>query len=90
MQCQTSDDLQGAVEHLEQLRPSACRVAGFDRRAFLRRTALTGVAAGWGQHDPERVRLELERRPAAARERTGNSASVFGSHRATNSCSSTT
>ena len=47
---------------------------GFDRRAFLRRTALTGVAAGSVGSISERLRLErLEQR----RQRP---ASVFGSH----------
>jgi simple sugar transport system substrate-binding protein len=42
-----SDLATEAVERLEHADPSpAERHAGFDRRAFLRRTALTGVAAG--------------------------------------------
>jgi hypothetical protein len=45
-----TDQAYGAVERLEYAEGSALgsEVAspGFDRRAFLRRTALTGVAAG--------------------------------------------
>ena len=41
-----TDQAQEAAEHLDFLdRPDSDR-SGFDRRAFLRRTAMTGVAAG--------------------------------------------
>ncbi len=46
---------------------------GFDRRSFLRRTALTGAAVG-------SVSMLLEACGLSASSSGGNSASVFGSH----------
>ncbi len=59
------------LDHNDLRRPPR---PGFDRRAFLRRTALTGVAAGSVSTILARVRVErVERRAAAA-------PNVFGSH----------
>ena len=41
-----TDQAHEAVERLDYLERDESRTPGFDRRAFLRRTALTGVAAG--------------------------------------------
>jgi simple sugar transport system substrate-binding protein len=67
-----------AVEHLEHLdRPNKDRAnsevrAGFDRRAFLRRTALTGVAAGSVS--------SLLAACGSSASSGGSSAEIFGSH----------
>jgi simple sugar transport system substrate-binding protein len=74
-----SDLATDAVERLEQADPATGeRHAGFDRRAFLRRTALTGVAAGG-------VSTLLEAcggggTSTSSASGGGTSAEVFGSH----------
>lgn len=70
-----SDLAQAAVERLEYADPPRDdRPPGFDRRAFLRRTALTGAAVG-------SVSALLEACGSSASSSSGgNSASVFGSH----------
>jgi simple sugar transport system substrate-binding protein len=70
-----SDLAQAAVERLEYADPPAGeRAPGFDRRAFLRRTALTGAAVG-------SVSALLEACGSSASSSSGgNSASIFGSH----------
>src|SRR5579863_1443235 len=71
-----SDIALEAVERLEHSEEragdSAGRAPGFDRRSFLRRTALTGAAVG-------SVSALLEACGSSASS-GGNSASVFGSH----------
>jgi simple sugar transport system substrate-binding protein len=68
-----TDQIQEAVEHLDYLdRPDVGR-PGFDRRAFLRRTALTGMAAG-------SVGTLLSACGSSASSSGGGSASVFASH----------
>jgi simple sugar transport system substrate-binding protein len=67
-----TDQAQEAAEHLDFLdRPDSDR-SGFDRRAFLRRTAMTGVAAG-------SVSTILAACGSSASS-GGGSSSVFGSH----------
>src|ERR1700730_17101233 len=67
-----TDQAQEAAEHLDFLdRPDSER-SGFDRRAFLRRTAMTGVAAG-------SVSTILAACGSSASS-GGGSSSVFGSH----------
>jgi len=67
-----TDQAHEAIEHLDYLdRPQPGR-PGFDRRAFLRRTALTGVAAG-------SVSTLLAACGSSASS-GGGSSSVFGSH----------
>jgi simple sugar transport system substrate-binding protein len=67
-----TDQAQEAAEHLDFLdRPDTDR-SGFDRRAFLRRTAMTGVAAG-------SVSTILAACGSSASS-GGGSSSVFGSH----------
>ncbi len=73
-----SDLVQEAVERLEyadrRAGPVTERLPGFDRRAFLRRTALTGAAVG-------SVSALLEACGSSASSSSGgNSASIFGSH----------
>jgi simple sugar transport system substrate-binding protein len=70
-----SDVVLEAVERLERAAPpSRERAPGFDRRAFLRRTALTGAAVG-------SVSALLEACGSSASSSSGgNSASIFGSH----------
>jgi simple sugar transport system substrate-binding protein len=60
----------GALDHLDR---SDTRSPGFDRRAFLRRTALTGVAAG-------SVGTILNACGSSASSSSGSS-SIFGSHK---------
>jgi simple sugar transport system substrate-binding protein len=68
-----TDQAHEALEHLDYLdRPDVGR-PGFDRRAFLRRTALTGMAAG-------SVSTLLSACGSSASSGSGGSASVFGSH----------
>jgi simple sugar transport system substrate-binding protein len=68
------DQVTQAVEHLEHADgPEALR-PGFDRRAFLRRTALTGVAAG------SVSTLLAACGSSASSSGSGGSAEVFGSH----------
>jgi simple sugar transport system substrate-binding protein len=69
-----TDQAHEAVEHLDYLdRPDVGR-PGFDRRAFLRRTALTGMAAG-------SVSTILSACGSSASSgSSGGSASIFGSH----------
>jgi simple sugar transport system substrate-binding protein len=67
-----TDQVHEALEHLDYLdRPDVGR-PGFDRRAFLRRTALTGMAAG-------SVSAVLSACGSSASSSSGSS-SVFGSH----------
>jgi simple sugar transport system substrate-binding protein len=70
-----SDVALETVERLERADPSRGeRAPGFDRRAFLRRTALTGAAVG-------SVSALLEACGSSASSSSGgNSASIFGSH----------
>jgi simple sugar transport system substrate-binding protein len=70
-----SDLVHEAVERLEYADPPRGeRPPGFDRRAFLRRTALTGAAVG-------SVSALLEACGSSASSSSGgNSASIFGSH----------
>jgi simple sugar transport system substrate-binding protein len=68
------DQVHKAVERLDYVdRPDSGR-PGFDRRAFLRRTALTGVAAG-------SVSTILSACGASGASSGGGSASSFGSHK---------
>src|SRR6478672_6505043 len=67
-----SDQAVEAVERLDHLDQPDTGRRGFDRRAFLRRTALTGVAAG-------SVGTILNACGSSASS-GGNSAEVFGSH----------
>ena len=69
-----TDQAHEAVERLE-LHATGRRLErpGFDRRAFLRRTALTGVAAG-------SVGTLLSACGSSASSSSGGSSSVFGSH----------
>jgi len=67
-----TDQVQDAVERLDFMDRTQPRTPGFDRRAFLRRTALTGVAAG-------SVGSLLSACGSSASSSSG-SASVFGSH----------
>jgi simple sugar transport system substrate-binding protein len=65
-----------AVERLERPVPARDeRPPGFDRRAFLRRTALTGAAVG-----SVSALLEACGSSATSSSSGGNSAAVFGSH----------
>jgi simple sugar transport system substrate-binding protein len=71
-----TDQVEGALERLEYSdRAQASKTAspGFDRRAFLRRTALTGVAAG-------SVSSILAACGSSASSGGSNSSSIFGSH----------
>src|SRR5262249_49934779 len=67
-----TDQAHEAVERLDYADRSETNRPGFDRRAFLRRTALTGVAAG-------SVSPILAACGSSASS-GGNSSSVFGSH----------
>jgi simple sugar transport system substrate-binding protein len=67
-----SDQALDAIEHLDYLDQPDTGGHGFDRRAFLRRTALTGVAAG-------SVSTILAACGSSASS-GGGSSSVFGSH----------
>jgi simple sugar transport system substrate-binding protein len=62
-----------AVEHVEDAELSLLERPGFDRRAFLQRTALTGAAVGG-------VSTLLAACGSSASSSSGGSASVFGSH----------
>jgi simple sugar transport system substrate-binding protein len=68
------DQAHGAVESLDHLEPSDTGKRGFDRRSFLQRTALTGVAAG------SVGTLLSACGSSASSGSSGGSASVFGSH----------
>ena len=68
-----TDHANEAVERLEFLDRSEVDSPGFDRRAFLRRTALTGVAAG-------SVSTILAACGSSASSSGGGSESVFGKH----------
>ncbi len=67
-----TDNAHEAVERLEHIEKADSDRPGFDRRAFLRRTALTGVAAG-------SVSTLLAACGSSASTSSGSS-SVFGSH----------
>jgi simple sugar transport system substrate-binding protein len=67
-----SDQVRDAIDHLDYLDQPDIGGHGFDRRAFLRRTALTGVAAG-------SVSTILAACGSSASS-GGGSAGVFGSH----------
>jgi simple sugar transport system substrate-binding protein len=68
------DQAHGAVESLDHLEPPDTGKRGFDRRSFLQRTALTGVAAG------SVGTLLSACGSSASSGSSGGSASVFGSH----------
>ena len=68
-----TDQIHEPVEHLEHIDRGQSQRPGFDRRAFLRRTALTGVAAG-------SVGTLLSACGSSASSASGGSASIFGSH----------
>jgi simple sugar transport system substrate-binding protein len=69
-----SDQAHGAVELLDHPDAAAIDSPGFDRRAFLRRTAMTGVAAG------SVSTLLAACGSSASSSSGGGSGSVFGSH----------
>lgn len=69
-----TDQVQELVEHLDYLDRPDVEAPGFDRRAFLRRTALTGIAAG------SVGTLLSACGSSASTSSSGGSASVFGSH----------
>ena len=69
-----TDQAHEAVERLDHVERSRISWPEFDRRAFLRRTALTGVAAG-------SVSTLLSACGASGSSSGGGSASVFGSHK---------
>jgi simple sugar transport system substrate-binding protein len=71
----STDQVHEAVERLENLDRHAAGRQGFDRRAFLRRTALTGAAVG-----SVSALLEACGSSASSSSSGGNSASIFGSH----------
>ncbi len=77
-----ADHAHEAVERLDYDDQKADR-PGFDRRTFLRRTALTGVAAGSVGSLAERLRLERD-------SSSGASSNLRHAPKATNSRSSTT
>jgi simple sugar transport system substrate-binding protein len=68
-----TDQVHEAVERLEYMDRGQTERPGFDRRSFLRRTALTGVAAG-------SVGTLLSACGSSASSGSGGSSSVFGSH----------
>jgi simple sugar transport system substrate-binding protein len=68
------DRAQDALERLDHMDRSTIDRPGFNRRTFLRRTALTGVASG-------SVGALLSACGSSASSSGGNSASVFGSHK---------
>ncbi len=68
-----TDQAHEAVEHLDYLDRPDVGPPGFDRRAFLRRTALTGMAAG-------SVSTLLSACGSSASSGSGGSSSAFGSH----------
>jgi simple sugar transport system substrate-binding protein len=68
------DQAHGAVESLDHLESPETGKRGFDRRSFLQRTALTGVAAG------SVGTLLSACGSSASSGSSGGSASVFGSH----------
>jgi simple sugar transport system substrate-binding protein len=68
-----TDQAHEAVEQLDYLDRVDVDRPGFDRRAFLRRSALTGIAAG-------SVGSILSACGSSASSSSGGSASVFGSH----------
>jgi simple sugar transport system substrate-binding protein len=67
------EDVWERLEYSDRAQSSKTASPGFDRRAFLRRTALTGVAAG-------SVSSILAACGSSASSGGGNSSSVFGSH----------
>jgi simple sugar transport system substrate-binding protein len=70
-----TDQAQEAVERLEHLDRRDVGRGGIDRRAFLRRTALTGMAAGSAS-----AILSACGSSASSGSSGGGSASIFGSH----------
>jgi len=68
-----TDQVHALAERLEHLDLTEIDRPGFDRRAFLRRTALTGIAAGSAS-------TLLAACGSSASSGGGNSAEVFGSH----------
>jgi simple sugar transport system substrate-binding protein len=68
-----NDQVRGALERLEHAERGEAGLPGFNRRAFIRRTALTGIAAG-------SVGTILDACGSSASS-GGGSASVFGSHK---------
>jgi simple sugar transport system substrate-binding protein len=68
-----TDQVHEALDRLDNLEEPGIVRAGFDRRAFLRRSALTGVAAG-------SVSTILAACGSSASSSGGGSSSVFGSH----------
>jgi simple sugar transport system substrate-binding protein len=68
-----NDQVEDAIERLDYLDTTRAR-PGFDRRAFLRRTAMTGVAAG------SVGSLLSACGSSASSGSSGGSASIFGSH----------
>ncbi|HSZ13235.1 MAG TPA: sugar ABC transporter substrate-binding protein [Solirubrobacteraceae bacterium] len=71
-----TDQAHGAVEQLEYLERDEIGRSGFDRRAFLRRTALTGMAAG----SVSTLLSACGSSASSGSSGGGNSAGVFGSH----------
>jgi simple sugar transport system substrate-binding protein len=69
-----TDQVHEALEHLDVLDGAGTARPGFDRRAFLRRTALTGVAAG-------SVGTILNACGSSASSGGGGSEGVFGKHK---------
>ena len=70
-----TDQAHQAVERLEHMERARDASPGFNRRAFLRRTALTGVAAGSAST------ILAACGSSASSGSGGNSSSVFGSHK---------
>jgi simple sugar transport system substrate-binding protein len=71
-----TDQAQTAVERLEYLDRQDVGRPGIDRRAFLRRTALTGMAAG----SASAILSACGSSASSGGSSSGGSASIFGSH----------
>jgi simple sugar transport system substrate-binding protein len=71
-----TDQAQGAVEVLDYLDREDVGRGGIDRRAFLRRTALTGMAAG----SASAILTACGSSASSGSSGGGGSASIFGSH----------
>jgi simple sugar transport system substrate-binding protein len=71
-----TDQAQGAVEGLDYLDRQDVGRGGIDRRAFLRRTALTGMAAG----SASAILTACGSSASSGSSGGGGSASIFGSH----------
>ncbi len=71
-----TDQAQEAVERLEYLDREDVGRGGIDRRAFLRRTALTGMAAG----SASAILSACGSSASSGSSSGGGSASIFGSH----------